>query len=121
MAEKIKKECGKCFGKGHISAYKHVLGGSCFACNGKGFYLTTQKAIEQKEKRKATKKLKHQSIREWNEEKFKTFLNEFQDDHDFLKRMDGLNPETNGYQLAFNIMQVFEAKGKFQYNVPKPA
>lgn len=34
-----KFECGKCSGRGHISAYAHVAGGACFACNGRGYKI----------------------------------------------------------------------------------
>jgi hypothetical protein len=35
----IKVECGKCLGKGRINAFRHVVGGTCFACNGQGFKM----------------------------------------------------------------------------------
>lgn len=28
--------CGRCGGKGWISAFKHIKGGECFACGGQG-------------------------------------------------------------------------------------
>ena len=33
-------ECGRCSGKGLITAFSHVLGGVCFSCKGTGFHLT---------------------------------------------------------------------------------
>jgi RecJ-like exonuclease len=34
--------CWKCDGTGHINAFSHVHGGSCFACNGTGGRLTAR-------------------------------------------------------------------------------
>ncbi|MGM7720537.1 hypothetical protein [Metabacillus sp. Hm71] len=117
---KIKKECGKCGGSGFLSHYRAISAGTCFPCNGKGYILTTQSAINQKEKRKQQKEEKAALMRQWSEKKMNTFLNEFAEDQDFLNKMKGMNPEGNGYQLAFNLMQVFEAQGKFEYTEPKP-
>jgi hypothetical protein len=35
----VKVECGKCMGKGHITAFSHVQGGVCFSCGGTGYHL----------------------------------------------------------------------------------
>ena len=35
--------CTRCEGKGHISFYKHVLGGTCFKCGGSGTQKVTRK------------------------------------------------------------------------------
>lgn len=101
-----------------------ISAGICFTCNGKGYKLTTEKAIKQsekqKEKRKQEKEAKAKIIREYNETKFKYFLELFKNDSDFINRMKGLDPEEKGYQLAFNIMQIFEVQGKFSYDIPEP-
>ncbi len=116
---KIKKACGKCGGTGFLSQYRAISGGTCFPCYGKGYYMTTEKTIKEKERREKKKDEKAKTIREWNEGKYETFLSEFENDKDFNKRMKGMNPREEGYQLGFNIMQCFEAWGRFNYDVPE--
>ena len=41
MAHKIK--CGKCNGTGNIQAFSHIVGGVCFACEGKGHKILKNK------------------------------------------------------------------------------
>jgi hypothetical protein len=35
----VKVECMKCSGTGHIQAFNHIMGGVCFACEGKGYRM----------------------------------------------------------------------------------
>lgn len=46
----IKVTCGKCSGRGTFNCYRHIQGGECFACDGRGYILTTSAAIERKAK-----------------------------------------------------------------------
>jgi hypothetical protein len=34
----VKVECGKCGGTGVIRAYLHIVGGTCFSCDGRGYF-----------------------------------------------------------------------------------
>lgn len=34
--------CDRCSGRGFISAYRHVVGGTCFKCNGSGLVEVPQ-------------------------------------------------------------------------------
>ncbi len=117
---KIKLTCGKCNGSGFLSHYRAISGGTCFSCNGKGYYFRTEKAIQDKQNREKAKNEKAAKIKEYNENKMEYFLEQFKNDSDFLKRMNGMDPLERGYQLAFNIMSCYEAWGRFEYKEPQP-
>jgi len=46
--------CGRCNGKGRITAYSGIYGGVCFGCNGSGTKFTRKGATAQKAFRAAT-------------------------------------------------------------------
>ncbi len=117
---KIKLVCGKCGGSGFLSHYRAISSGTCFACDGKGHYFRTEKSIKDKQARENKKNEKAAKIKEYNENKFEYFVGKFKDDNDFIKRMGGMDPLNEGYQLAFNIMQCYEAWGRFEYKEPQP-
>ncbi len=50
--EKIKIDCAKCDGTGTISAFRHIKGGQCFACKGRGYFPTTRRREEAKSKKR---------------------------------------------------------------------
>lgn len=39
---KIKVPCTKCSGDGDIRAFRHVMGGVCFSCGGKGYKMVSK-------------------------------------------------------------------------------
>ena len=51
----IRRECGKCT-NGIIRAFMHIQNGQCFACKGRGYFVTTEAKEARKAKRKAAKK-----------------------------------------------------------------
>jgi hypothetical protein len=42
-----KVTCGKCAGKGTLKHFSHVMAGTCFPCNGKGFKMVKNPKPEQ--------------------------------------------------------------------------
>ncbi len=59
----IKTQCTKCGGKGIINAFRHICGGECFSCQGKGYVMISKKTLNAR-KRRAAKAAKLQAQRE---------------------------------------------------------
>ena len=90
--EKIR--CTKCMGKGRITAYSHIIGGICFACNGKGYFtrkVKSQATIKRSLAKKAQKKAYHSFRSElYNQEieRCKPLVKQFvevSEDHNFYE------------------------------------
>lgn len=72
MAAKIKVSCGKCAGKGTFNCYRHIKGGDCFSCDGRGYHLRTQRSIDTAAKKVAAREAARKAgaekqEAEWNE------------------------------------------------------
>ena len=68
MAKLFKRDCNKCYGKGYLPHYMGILNGTCFKCNGVGYYtVKTDPSIldarnaKAAEKREAKKEVERQA------------------------------------------------------------
>ena len=52
----VDKNCPRCGGRGHISEFKHVQGGTCFKCGGQGYNINGVIEIILKRKEELAKK-----------------------------------------------------------------
>ena len=59
----IKTDCPKCSGTGHIRAFSHIKGGSCFSCDGRGYHVISIKAAAAR-KRRAERSQREQANQE---------------------------------------------------------
>lgn len=78
--EKIKIDCAKCDGTGTISAFRHIKGGQCFACKGRGYFLTTRRREEAKRKKReqerAETKMRVEDANKRFEQQRKKYMND---------------------------------------------
>jgi hypothetical protein len=60
-----KTTCSRCMGKGIIEAFRHIDGGQCFRCLGRGFLLSEKIAVLQKKYRVFIKMSAEADISPW--------------------------------------------------------
>ena len=121
--DKEKQVCPRCNGSGHFS-YHLTYGTVCFQCNGEGFIMVDIKRQAYNKQRQVVKKQQNETYHklrgEWYETRLNTFIDQYGDHPEFIKRMEGRDPHGNGNLLAQDLCRYFIANNLFTYDIPEP-
>jgi hypothetical protein len=118
MCDIIKINCGKCEGKGILPEYRHIAGGTCFACKGRGIFTYTLKQYEKKQEKKRIEAEKRLIVQQQKQkehaELLYTFVMEYKNHPEFIRCMADCPDVTNElyYEMHLNnTMRFMKSRG----------